>query len=125
MTSDGLKKESDVPRSESITSYTGKKLDLIIMAMLALALGYLAFEKFEHDAAYNIAYVLAFRDESDRAFEWLDKAVEYGDPGLMEIQVENLFSNLYDDPRWLLFLERIGKSPAQLAAIKFKVVLPE
>ena len=27
--------------------------------------------------AYNIAYVLALRGEADRAFEWLDKAVQY------------------------------------------------
>ena len=38
--------------------------------------------KYEKDWAYNIAYVYAFRGEADKAFEWLDKAVEYGDPGL-------------------------------------------
>jgi len=80
---------------------------------------------YEHDAAYNIAYVLAFRGETDRAFEWLNKAVKYGDPGLADIPVESLFSRLYSDPRWLLFLERIGKSPEQLAAIKFEVTLPQ
>jgi hypothetical protein len=36
-----------------------------------------------------------------------------------------MFSNLYEDPRWLPFLERIGRSPAQLAAIEFEVKLPE
>ena len=35
--------------------------------------------------AYNIAYVLAWRNERDRAFEWLDKAVTQQDPGLSEI----------------------------------------
>ena len=34
---------------------------------------------FGKDAAYNIAYVYAFRGEADKAFAWLDKAVEYGD----------------------------------------------
>ena len=38
--------------------------------------------KYEKDAPYNIAYVYAFRGEADKAFEWLDKAVEYGDPGI-------------------------------------------
>ena len=38
--------------------------------------------KHEKDAAYNIAYVYAFRGEADKAFAWLDKAVEYGDTGL-------------------------------------------
>ena len=32
-------------------------------------------EKFEQDAAYNISYVFAFREEADKAFEWLHKAV--------------------------------------------------
>ena len=40
--------------------------------------------KYEKDASYNIAYVYAFRGEADKAFAWLDKAVEYGDPGLGE-----------------------------------------
>ena len=31
----------------------------------------------------------------------------------------------YNDPRWLPFLESIGKSPEQLATIEFKVALPE
>jgi TolB-like protein/Flp pilus assembly protein TadD len=77
------------------------------------------------DAAYNIAYVLAFRGEADRAFEWLDKAVEYNDPGLSEVVVENTFERIHDDPRWLPFLERIGKAPSQLAGIEFKITLPQ
>ena len=82
-------------------------------------------ESLEHEAAYNIAYLFAFRGESDRAFEWLDKAVQYNDPGLQDIPVQPLFSNVHSDPRWLPFLESIGKSPRQLAAIGFKVTLPE
>jgi TolB-like protein/Tfp pilus assembly protein PilF len=82
-------------------------------------------EKNEGVAAYNIAYVLAYRGEADRAFEWLDKAVQYHDPGLSEIAVDVLFANIHDDPRWLPFLESIGKSPEQLAAIEFEVRLPQ
>jgi TolB-like protein/Tfp pilus assembly protein PilF len=82
-------------------------------------------EKFAQDTAYNIAYVMAFRNEVDRAFEWLNKAVENADPGLAGIVCQPEFSNLHDDPRWLPFLESIGKSPEQLAAIEFKVTLPQ
>ena len=82
-------------------------------------------EGFEQVAAYNIAYILAFRGEADRAFEWLDKAMKYKDPGLSDVAVHPLFANIHDDPRWLPFLERIGRSPEQLAAIEFKVTLPE
>jgi TolB-like protein/cytochrome c-type biogenesis protein CcmH/NrfG len=80
--------------------------------------------KYEKDAAYNIAYVFAFRGEADKAFEWLDKAVTYGDAGLREIVLDNLFDKIHSDPRWLPFLRRIGMSPEQLAKIKFKVTLP-
>ena len=75
--------------------------------------------------AYQIAYALAYRGEVDRAFEWLRRADEYGDPGLAEIPMQTLFANLYDDPRWLPFLESIGRSPEQLSAIEFEVPLPE
>jgi TolB-like protein/class 3 adenylate cyclase len=80
--------------------------------------------KFEKDAPYNIAYVHAFRGEGDKAFEWLDKAVQYQDPGLSEIVVENLFDNIHSDPRWLPFLRKLGRAPEQLANIQFKVTLP-
>ncbi|HET6566066.1 MAG TPA: tetratricopeptide repeat protein, partial [Xanthomonadales bacterium] len=75
----------------------------------------------EQDAAYNIAYLLAYRGEIDRAFEWLEKARDFGDPGLVDILAEPLFRNLHNDPRWPAFLETIDKTPAQLSAIEFKV----
>ena len=75
--------------------------------------------------AYNIAYVHAFRGEADLAFEWLDTAVRYNDSGLSLIAVDVQFANIHDDPRWLPFLESIGKSPEQLDAIEFEVTLPQ
>jgi TolB-like protein/lipoprotein NlpI len=81
--------------------------------------------KHEKDAPYNIAYVYAYRGEADKAFEWLDKAVEYGDDGLAEIVTEKLFDNIHADPRWLAFLRKVGKAPEQLAKIEFKVALPQ
>ena len=84
-----------------------------------------ALQKYEREAPFNIAYVHAFRGEADQAFEWLDKAVEYGDPGIYGIVGENLFDNIHKDPRWLAFLRKIGKAPEQLAKIEFKVTLPQ
>src|SRR5215469_4561307 len=77
--------------------------------------------KYEKDAPYNIAYVYAFCDDADKAFEWLDKAVAYQDGGLAEIATENLFDKIHSDPRWLPFVRKIGKAPDQLAKIEFKV----
>jgi tetratricopeptide (TPR) repeat protein len=82
-------------------------------------------EKYGTDAAYNIAYVYAFRGEPDEAFQWLETAVRYGDAGLSEIAVTPEFESLRDDGRWLPFLERLGKSPEQLSAIQFEVRRPE
>ena len=42
LTPEGLKKEKDVDRSESITHVTGRKLDFMIITVLVLALGYFA-----------------------------------------------------------------------------------
>ena len=81
--------------------------------------------KYEKDAPYNIASVYAYRGEADKAFEWLDKAVEYGDGGLGEIVTDNLFDKIRADPRWLPFLRKVGKAPEQLAKIEFKVTLPQ
>jgi adenylate cyclase len=81
--------------------------------------------KNEKDGPSNIASVYAFRGEGDKAFEWLDKAAEYGDPGLADIVTENLFDKIHADPRWLAFLRKVGKAPEQLAKIEFKVTLPQ
>jgi len=81
-----------------------------------------------HDAnewAYNIAYVFAWRGEIDRAFQWLDRAVAYRDPGLVEVNSDPMFASIRHDPRWLPFLRRIGRAPEQLAAIRFDVKLPK
>ncbi len=46
LTPEGLKKEKDIDRSESITHVTGRKLDFVIIAMLVVALGYFGYDKF-------------------------------------------------------------------------------
>ena len=46
LTPEGLKKEKDVDRSQSITDVTGRRLDFVIIGMLILALGYFAYDKF-------------------------------------------------------------------------------
>ncbi|HKX56675.1 MAG TPA: hypothetical protein VJN01_11250, partial [Xanthomonadales bacterium] len=46
LTPEGLKKEKDVDRSQSITHETGRKLDYIIIGVLLVALGWFAWDKF-------------------------------------------------------------------------------
>ena len=75
--------------------------------------------------AYYLAQIMAFRMEPSEAFEWLYKARSADDRALASIINEPLFSNLHSDPSWSPFLESIGKSPKQLAAIHFEVKLPD
>lgn len=46
LTPEGIKREKDVDRSRSITPQTGNKIDRAIIVILALALGYFAWDKF-------------------------------------------------------------------------------
>ena len=63
-------------------------------------------------------------DESDKEFEWLDKAIESHDTGLAEIGSDILFANIRSDARWLPFLRRLAIAPDQLARIEFTVTVP-
>ena len=57
LTPEGLKKEKDVDRSQSITPTTGRKLDFIIIGMLVMALGYFGWQHWmvEPDGATSAA----------------------------------------------------------------------
>ena len=92
-----------------------KKSDIALNQMI---------EKYAGDAAYNIAFIYAYREQPDLAFEWLDTALDCHDAGLGQINTEPKIANLRSDPRWVPFLERIGMAPHQLATIDFNVTLP-
>jgi TolB-like protein len=49
MTPEGLKKEKEVDRAQSITNKTGRKLDFTIIGLLAVAVIYLVLDKFSVD----------------------------------------------------------------------------
>ena len=63
VTPEGLRREVEVEREASITRYTGKKIDRMIVALLALALGYFAFDKFILDPARDIRIAESAREE--------------------------------------------------------------
>jgi TolB-like protein/DNA-binding winged helix-turn-helix (wHTH) protein/Tfp pilus assembly protein PilF len=63
---------------------------------------------YHEQAAYQIAEVYAFRGEADRAFEWLSIARDHKDAGLAAIKGDPLLKNLYGDPRFAIFLRKMG-----------------
>jgi adenylate cyclase len=74
---------------------------------------------------YDVGSVFAYCGDADRAFEWLDKSVAANDGGAILILVDNLFTNVRSDPRWLPLLRSLGKAPDQVEKIEFKVRLPQ
>src|SRR5437764_5905056 len=93
LTPQGLKRDEDVPPEESIAPQTARRMNLTIIAVLVLALGYFAFDKFvltpRREAARPAAEtksaaneksvaVLAFANLSD------DKGSEYFSDGISE-----------------------------------------
>ncbi len=66
--------------------------------------------KIDHlGAAYQIAEVYAYRGEVDKAFEWLERAYRQRDGGLPDfLKLDRLLASLHDDPRWPVFLEKMG-----------------
>ncbi|MFZ3374504.1 MAG: tetratricopeptide repeat protein, partial [Chthoniobacterales bacterium] len=65
-------------------------------------------------AAYQIAEVYAYRNDKDRAFEWLERARRQRDPGLASLRKDPLLTNLQADPRWNAFLHKMGLADDQL-----------
>ncbi len=49
-------------------------------------------------------------DEKQKAFEWLEKAYEEHDSGLVSLAVEPMFENIRPDPRFREILRRMKLS---------------
>jgi len=79
----GRKKDSDTALSELITKYDASN-------------------------QYLIAEVYAFRNQSDEAFEWLDRAYSQRNSGLIVTKVDPLLKNLHHDPRYAALLKKLN-----------------
>jgi hypothetical protein len=64
-------------------------------------------EEQQNDSAFQIAEIYAFRNESEKAFEWLERAYRQRDGGLSLIKGDPLLRNIEHDPRYRPFLQKM------------------
>jgi hypothetical protein len=57
---------------------------------------------------YLIAEIYAFRNQTDEAFEWLDRAYAKRDDGLIATKIEPLLASLHNDPRFAALLKKLN-----------------
>ncbi len=97
LTPEGIKKEKDVDRSQSIAHVTGRKLDYMIIAVLVLALGYFAFDKFVLDPSRDAELMQTTTDKSIAVLAFVnmsdDAGNEYFSDGISE-ELLNVLSKI-------------------------------
>lgn len=86
ITPDGLKREVDVSREPSLVRSTGRKFDRFIMILLAVALGYLAFDRFVLEPARDAALV----EETAQQARSDALVASYGDQSIAVLPFVNL-----------------------------------
>jgi TolB-like protein/Tfp pilus assembly protein PilF len=100
-----------------VSQRAGPVLSLVGIAMAEHSLGHAAesqaatdqlIAKYANDGPSQIAEVYAWRGESDKAFEWLERAHEVHDPGLAAIKADPMFAPLQTDPRFAAMLKKLG-----------------
>jgi TolB-like protein/Tfp pilus assembly protein PilF len=62
----------------------------------------------QNDAAYQIADIYAFRGETNKAFEWLDRAYLQRDPGAPGLKTDPLLNSLRQDTRYTELLKKMN-----------------
>jgi TolB-like protein len=111
LTPDGLKREHQVDRSQSITSETSRKLDFIIIVALVVALGYFAYDKLvlstQRDAALIEATTQALSDQAV-----MEKASTESDKSIAVLP----FVNMSDDASNEFFSDGISEELLNLLA---------
>jgi eukaryotic-like serine/threonine-protein kinase len=63
--------------------------------------------KFPAGAQWLVAEVYAYREETDQAFQWLERCYTERDPGLAEMKEDPLLNSLKGDPRYTALLKKM------------------
>ena len=65
-------------------------------------------ERYANVWAYQIVGIYAWRGESDKAFEWLERAYRQRDGGLTYVTHDRSLNSLRGDPRYKVFLRKLN-----------------
>ena len=57
--------------------------------------------------AYQISEVYGYREDADKAFEWLERSYAQYDPGTHFAPFSPAFSFMHKDPRWEAFVQKV------------------
>jgi TolB-like protein/DNA-binding winged helix-turn-helix (wHTH) protein/Tfp pilus assembly protein PilF len=62
----------------------------------------------QDDCAYQIAEVYAYRGETEKEFEWFERAVRQRDPGAPELKINPIMKNLRQGPHYAKLLKKMN-----------------
>src|SRR6185503_5737039 len=91
----------------NVLTFTNGRLDKLDDARAELA-KLLEIKKQKYIPAYYIAALYSALDDTDKVFEWLEKAYEERNGFLTFIDCEHAFERFHSDPRYKDLLQRIG-----------------
>ena len=75
-------------------------------------------DEYSDSRAFYIATAYAWKNDVDRAFEWLQRTVDEGQP-ISGIRTDPFLTSLHNDVRWNSILTKSGLSDDQVAKIEF------